>query len=118
MKARHHSEAEAASAAAATKEDVHRPTFQDWAQFVSFRPQLYFRPQDLGELKSFLTGIQQGALGPRNPRILGGLHSCSDICVSDAIVDVSDLPKQSSLMLIIRLSQRRPTGICTTFCWR
>ena len=93
MKARQHIEAEAASAAATAKDHVRRPTFQDWAQFVSFRPQLYFRPQDPDELRSFLTGVQQGALGPRNPRILGGLHSCSDICVSDAIVDVSDLPK-------------------------
>ncbi len=68
--------------------------------------------------RSFLTGVQQGALGPRNPRILGGLHSCSDICVSDAIVDVSDLPKTIEFMLITRLSLRRPTGICTTFCRR
>jgi len=29
------------------------PSFQDWAQFVSFQPQLYFRPQNLDELKGF-----------------------------------------------------------------
>jgi hypothetical protein len=93
MKARHHITGLPASAAAGTKEYAHEPVFQDWARFVSFQPQLYFRPQDLDELKSFLTGIQQGILKPRNPRVLGGLHSCSDICVSDAIIDVSDLPK-------------------------
>ena len=27
------------------------------------------------------------------PRVLGSLHSCSDICMSDAIIDVSDLPR-------------------------
>jgi len=69
------------------------PIFQDWARFVSFQPQLYFRPQDIAELKGFLTAMQQGVFGPRHPRVLGGLHSCSDICVSDAIIDVSNLPK-------------------------
>jgi len=75
------------------EEDANEPIFQDWARFVSFKPQLYFRPQDLDELKSFLTGLRQGIFKPRHARVLGGMHSCSDICVSDAIVDVSDLPK-------------------------
>jgi FAD/FMN-containing dehydrogenase len=93
MKAGHHTTGLAASAAAETKADAHQPIFQDWARFVSFRPQLYFRPQDISELRSLLTAMQQGILKPRTPRVLGGLHSCSDICVSDATVDVSDLPK-------------------------
>jgi D-arabinono-1,4-lactone oxidase/FAD binding domain len=66
---------------------------RDWARYVSFQPHLYFRPQDLDELKSFLVGIRQGIFKQKNVRVLGGLHSCSDICVSDAIVDVSDLPR-------------------------
>jgi hypothetical protein len=69
------------------------PSFQDWAHFISFQPQLYFRPQDLEELKSFLLSIYQGAFRQKKPRVLGGLHSCSEICVSDAIIDVSDLPQ-------------------------
>jgi FAD/FMN-containing dehydrogenase len=72
--------------------DAHEPIFQDWAQLVTFKPQLYFRPQNLAELKSFLGGITQGVFGSRHPRVLGSMHSCSDICVSDAIIDVSDLP--------------------------
>ena len=73
--------------------DVPEPSFQDWARFVSFQPQLYFRPQDVEELKGFLLAVLQGAFKNRHPRVLGGLHSCSDICVSDAIIDVSDMPR-------------------------
>jgi hypothetical protein len=69
------------------------PGFQDWARFVSFQPRLYYRPQNLDDLKSFLAGIQQGLFKPGSLRVLGGLHSCSEICVSDAIIDVSALPK-------------------------
>jgi hypothetical protein len=69
------------------------PVFQDWAHMVSFQPQLYFRPQSLDELKSFLSSLLSGPLQKFHPRVLGGMHSCSAICVSDAIIDVSDLPK-------------------------
>ena len=66
---------------------------EDWAQLVSFQPRLYFRPQSLAELKTFLLIVQQKSFAQHSLRVLGGLHSCSDICVSDAILDVSDLPK-------------------------
>jgi FAD/FMN-containing dehydrogenase len=75
-----------------TQADTHAPGFQDWARFVAFQPRLYFRPQNLDELKGFLMGFLQGAFKQKNLRVLGSLHSCSDICVSDAIVDVGDLP--------------------------
>jgi FAD/FMN-containing dehydrogenase len=77
----------------ATGEDESEPNFQDWARFVSFQPQLYFRPQNLDDLKRFMSALAQGIFEQRSLRVLGGLHSCSDICVSDTIVDVSDLPK-------------------------
>lgn len=66
---------------------------EDWARLVSFEPRLYFRPQTWEELKQFLVLVQQRSLGLSSLRILGGLHSCSEICVSDAIIDVNDLPK-------------------------
>ena len=69
------------------------PEIHDWARYVSFHPHLYFRPQDLDELKSFMAGVRLGIFQQKSIRVLGGLHSCSDICVSDAIVDVSDLPR-------------------------
>jgi hypothetical protein len=70
-----------------------RPVIEDWASFVSFQPQLYFRPQNTEELKNFMTSLNQAPLNKWRPRVLGGLHSCSEICVSDAIIDVSELPK-------------------------
>ncbi len=69
------------------------PTIGDWARFVSFQPELYFRPQNMDELKRFTSALSQGIFKSRSLRVLGGLHSCSDICVSDVIVDVSDLPQ-------------------------
>ena len=66
---------------------------QDWSQYLSFEPNLYFRPQDLDELTSFLNGILQGFLKKSHIRIPGSLHSCSDIYRSDAIIDVRALPK-------------------------
>ena len=80
------------AAAPGMEDKTREPGFHDWARFVSFQPQLYFRPQDLDQLKNFIAGIQQGIFKPGSLRVLGGLHSCSDICVSDAIIDVSDLP--------------------------
>jgi FAD/FMN-containing dehydrogenase len=80
-------------AAPGTEDKSREPAFHDWARFVAFQPQLYYRPQNLEQLKTFLAGVQQGAFQPGSLRVLGGLHSCSDICVSDAIVDVSDLPQ-------------------------
>src|SRR5512137_1900283 len=93
MKTRQPNKRLTASATAETADEAREPLFQDWARFVSFQPRLYFRPQDLDELKRFLTGVQQGLFKPGPLRVLGGLHSCSEICVADAIVDVSDLPK-------------------------
>ena len=78
---------------AVKKTEENGPAFSDWANFVLFQPKLYFKPQDLDELKSFLVAFQQGAFRNRHLRVLGGLHSCSDICVSDTIIDTSDLPR-------------------------
>jgi hypothetical protein len=69
------------------------PRIEDWARLVSFQPRLYFRPQSLEELKGFLAALQGGAFKQRSLRVLGGLHSCAEICVSDVILDVCDLPK-------------------------
>lgn len=70
------------------------PVVQDWARFISFQPQLYLRPQSLAELKGFLAAALQGVFGSRALRVLGGLHSCAEICVSDLVIDVSDLPRE------------------------
>ena len=74
-------------------DDAPQPGFQDWAGMVTIQPRLYFRPQTMDDLKAFLLGIQLGYLPQGAPRVLGGLHSCSDICVSDTIIDSSALPR-------------------------
>ncbi len=74
-------------------DDAIGPHFQDWAHLVSFQPRLYFRPQSLDELKGFLLSVYLGPFIGKIPRVLGGLHSCSNICVSDATIDMSDMPQ-------------------------
>jgi D-arabinono-1,4-lactone oxidase len=69
------------------------PKIQDWAHVVSFQPKLYFRPQSLDELKAFLQVMHSDPFTQRSLRVLGGLHSCSDICVNDVIVDIEDIPR-------------------------
>jgi len=69
------------------------PTIHDWSHIVSFQPRLYLRPQSLEELKGFLQAVQSGPFKSHSLRVLGGLHSCSDICANDVIVDVEDLPR-------------------------
>jgi len=69
------------------------PVMQDWAQLISFRPDLVLRPTGTDELKTMLEQIHRGELGNGRVRVPGSLHSCSEIVVSDAILDTSALPK-------------------------
>ncbi|MEX2106267.1 MAG: D-arabinono-1,4-lactone oxidase [Solirubrobacterales bacterium] len=66
---------------------------EDWGQVVSFRPDLILRPTGVDELKGMLERIHRGELGNGRVRVPGSLHSCSEIVVSDAILDTSRLPK-------------------------
>ncbi len=66
---------------------------EDWAQLVSFRPELVLRPASIDELKATLERIHRGELGGGRVRVPGSLHSCSKIVVSDTILDTSALPK-------------------------
>ncbi len=69
------------------------PAMEDWAQLISFRPDLVLRPTSIDELKTMLERIHRGELGGGRVRVPGSLHSCSKIVVSDAILDTSALPK-------------------------
>lgn len=69
------------------------PVMEDWGQLISFRPDLVLRPTSMGELKAMLERIHRGELGKGRLRVPGSLHSCSEIVVSDAILDTSALPK-------------------------
>ncbi len=69
------------------------PRFQDWSRIVAFEPKMYFKPNDVDELVGFLTAVAKGLVKVDRLRTLGSMHSCSDICVSNAIIDVSGLEK-------------------------
>jgi FAD/FMN-containing dehydrogenase len=66
---------------------------EDWAQLISFGPDLVLRPTNVDELRAMLERIHRGELGKGHARVLGSLHSCSEIVVSDTILDTSALPK-------------------------
>lgn len=66
---------------------------EDWAKLISFSPELVLRPSGTDELKSMLERVHSGELGHDRLRVPGSLHSCSKIVVSDALLDISALPK-------------------------
>jgi FAD/FMN-containing dehydrogenase len=66
------------------------PAMTDWAELISFRPRQVLRPASIEELKSALEQVHDRRGRVRVP---GSLHSCSEIVVADAILDVSGLPK-------------------------
>lgn len=62
----------------------------DWGQLISFRPDRVLHPTSLDELTAALEQVHRDGGRVRVP---GSLHSCSEIVVSDAILDTSGLPK-------------------------
>ena len=68
-------------------------TFEDWAQLIAFTPELVLQPANVDELKSVLERVHRGEFEQERIRVPGSLHSCSKIVVSDAILDISKLPK-------------------------
>ena len=65
------------------------PAIHDWAYVVSFTPSKIYSPASLHELSATLAGIRQSG---GTVRILGGQHSCSEIFENDAVIDISHLP--------------------------
>ena len=63
----------------------------DWAELIAFRPEQVLRPRSIDDLKAALEQVHRDR---GRVRVLGSLHSCSEIVVSDAILDVSGLPKR------------------------
>jgi hypothetical protein len=69
------------------------PELQDWAHLISLEPDLYFRAKSYEEVKKFLADGGGGQGRPRQVRVLGSLHSCSDICMASTIIDVNRIPR-------------------------
>lgn len=66
---------------------------QDWGELISFEPATVLRPTGIEELKEMLEKVHRGELGNGRVRVPGSLHSCSQIVVNEALLDVSKLPK-------------------------
>jgi FAD/FMN-containing dehydrogenase len=66
---------------------------EDWAQLISFRPDVVLRPTSIGELEDLVERVHRGELAHGRVRVPGSLHSCSRIVVSDALLDTARLPK-------------------------
>jgi FAD/FMN-containing dehydrogenase len=81
------------AADAVARPDIPGPVLEDWGQVISFQPQFLVRPRSIDELEAVLERIHSGALGGGRVRVPGSLHSCSQIVVSDALLDTSSLPK-------------------------
>jgi len=70
---------------------------EDWARLISFTPGVVLRPESMDELKDMLEQVHRGELGSGSVRVPGSLHSCSEIVVSDTVLDTSGLPKTIEL---------------------
>src|SRR5215216_418732 len=70
---------------------------EDWAHLFSFTPELVLGPESMDELKDMLEQVHRGELGSGSVRVPGSLHSCSEIVVSDTVLDTSGLPKTIEL---------------------
>jgi FAD/FMN-containing dehydrogenase len=77
--------------------DYSTSPLQDWGELISFSPSTVLQPTSVEELKEILEKVHRGEVGGGRVRVPGSLHSCSEIAVGDAIVDVSSLPKSIEL---------------------
>jgi len=73
--------------------ETERTVIEDWAQLISFRPELVLRPTNVDELKTMLERIHRREVGNGFVRVPGSLHSCSEIVVSGVLIDTTALPK-------------------------
>lgn len=77
--------------------DYSTSPLRDWGELISFAPSTVLRPTSIEELKEILERVHRGEIGGGRVRVPGSLHSCSEIAVGDAIIDVSSLPKSIEL---------------------
>jgi FAD/FMN-containing dehydrogenase len=63
---------------------------EDWGQLISFEPRSVLAPTSVEELKEMLETVNREGGRVRVP---GSLHSCAEIVVADALLDISQMPK-------------------------
>lgn len=77
--------------------DYSKLPLQDWGELIEFSPSTVLRPQSVDELKEMLEKVHRGEVGNGRVRVPGSLHSCSEIAVGDAVIDLSTLPSSIEL---------------------
>src|SRR4051794_32046951 len=73
--------------------DYSTSPLHDWGELISFSPATVLRPTSVAELKQMLERVHRGEIGNGRVRVPGSLHSCSEIAVAEAIVDVGAMPR-------------------------
>ena len=68
------------------------PVLSDWGQVLAFTPSAYFAPKSIDDLTALLTIFLKSQPNGMTLRFLGGQHSCSNIFMSETVVDFSQLP--------------------------
>jgi FAD/FMN-containing dehydrogenase len=69
---------------------------RDWGDVFSFAPGEVLRPASIEELMTILERVAAEDNG--RVRVLGSLHSCSEIAVAERVIDPSSLPKSIELV--------------------
>lgn len=77
--------------------DYSTTPLQDWGELIAFEPGTVLAPTSIEELKETLEKVHRGEIGNGRVRVPGSLHSCSQIVVSDTLLDISRLPKSIEL---------------------
>lgn len=77
--------------------DYSTTPLQDWGELIAFEPGTVLHPVSIDELKETLEKVHRGEIGNGRVRVPGSLHSCSQIVVSDTLLDISRLPKSIEL---------------------
>lgn len=77
--------------------DYSTSPLQDWGELIAFEPSTVLSPTSIDELKEMLERVHRGEIGNGRVRVPGSLHSCAEIVVNDALLDVSSLPKSIEL---------------------
>jgi FAD/FMN-containing dehydrogenase len=77
--------------------DYSTSPLQDWGELIAFEPETVLAPTTIEELEETLERVHRGEIGKGRVRVPGSLHSCSEIVVSDVLLDISQLPKSIEL---------------------
>jgi FAD/FMN-containing dehydrogenase len=68
--------------------------YEDWGKVIAFTPAVVLKPTSIDQLKEMLTAAHAEG---RRVRVPGSLHSCAEIVVTDALLDISGMPREIAM---------------------